>query len=1225
MTYSCTKWIGLSFVATLCACLASPNGLGAVKEAARDKRGHMPSPINLTASDGTGLEMVSLRASAVIEGPLAFTELHLKFKNDQDRTREGRFEINLPPSAAISRFAMKIRGQWQEAEVVERAAARRTYESFLHQRRDPALLEKKAGNQFRARVFPILAEEEKEIIVSYSEELLAQPYRLHIRGLPRVRSFHVDTRVLEHDDEGRMRTNVRYRKKSFSRRNHIPTADYVVEQADKLDLTAPFGLRNQSLAVARVAPRLEHGLAKFSEMTVLFDTSASVAPGFEGQVENLMHLVKKLVLLNQDFDLRVICFDQSIQTIFQGRASALDAAAMERIRKRRPLGASDLVEVLEQLAQEKAPERILVVSDGMRTAGKTGTPELREAAAALTERGMIRIDAFIPGQIRDDLALKEMVGVGKETGVVVSGGVADAPPDAIAQKLVRATASKIRVKVPGASWVWPAEIHGAQDGEPQLIYADVPIDKPLRVIFTDGADADITVPVRAVSKPLIERAAANAQIRMASHQIKILDDPKEKQEFGEQVVSLSKQYRVLSDFTALLVLETEADYRRFQIDRRALADILIVGEEGIELRHRDWQDTPKENRFLARSQEAEEVRRSSNASPSQLAPSNEQRAEREMAKSASRASILSYLSSANAPASPFGTDSELPPDEENAFGALRGNDVGESFGYGGLTMRGTGRGGGGVGESPVGQGEMAQRHSTEGTMAGRRTRQGQLRRRRVRPPVVRSSPAIVKGSMSRSVIQRVARRRRNEVRRCYEQGLQSQPDLEGRVTMRILINPSGAVQTAAVASSTLGNIEVEQCIARTMRRWTFPQPQDGGIIVVTWPYRFERGPEARAVAPRGRPPGRAESQIAQAASETEAQPTTERESNNRTADSRELPPLFSSDNRQGSMRRVRARLQEEKPYTGHMASVMADLKKGNIRRAREEAFRWRAEAPGDILALVAVGEVFEAKGNRVQAARAYGSIIDLFPSRADMRRMAGQRLERVGEPGLSLAVDTYAKAVEERADHPSSHRLYAYALLKANQHAEAFDAILKGVTTRYPEGRFRGVKELLKQDAGIILAAWKASSSSDVKKVMGRAARAGIRPAKKPSCRFILHWETDANDVDLHIYDGFGNVANYQDKELPTGGRLFADVTNGYGPEGFVIPHGAIGFPYAFQARYYSQGPMGYGMGALQIVEHDGAGNVGFWVTPFVIMTQQEFVGLGLLEKSLLNPQGDTG
>src|ERR1700749_4907054 len=78
-----------------------------------------PEPMSLTASDGAGLELVSLSADAAIEDPLAFTELHLAFRNPENRVREGRFRITLPPGATVSRFAMRIGGRWQEGEVVE--------------------------------------------------------------------------------------------------------------------------------------------------------------------------------------------------------------------------------------------------------------------------------------------------------------------------------------------------------------------------------------------------------------------------------------------------------------------------------------------------------------------------------------------------------------------------------------------------------------------------------------------------------------------------------------------------------------------------------------------------------------------------------------------------------------------------------------------------------------------------------------------------------------------------------------------------------------------------------------------------------------------------------------------------------------------------------------------------------------------------------------------------
>ena len=68
-----------------------------------DTRRREDRPVRLTASDGTGLELISYEAKAAVNGPLAFTEVHLIFKNPQARVLEGRFEITLPERAALSR------------------------------------------------------------------------------------------------------------------------------------------------------------------------------------------------------------------------------------------------------------------------------------------------------------------------------------------------------------------------------------------------------------------------------------------------------------------------------------------------------------------------------------------------------------------------------------------------------------------------------------------------------------------------------------------------------------------------------------------------------------------------------------------------------------------------------------------------------------------------------------------------------------------------------------------------------------------------------------------------------------------------------------------------------------------------------------------------------------------------------------------------------------------
>lgn len=208
---------------------------------------------------------------------------------------------------------------------------------------------------------------------------------------------------------------------------------------------------------------------------------------------------------------------------------------------------------------------------------------------------------------------------------------------------------------------------------------------------------------------------------------------------------------------------------------------------------------------------------------------------KEMAKSAG---ILSYLSSANAPTSPFGRDTALGVDPENALGALMGNQVGENFGYGGLGLRGTGRGGGGTGEGTIGLGNLNTigHGGGGGSGSGYGRGAGGLGGRRGSAPRIRSGAAMVKGSLSKEVIRRIVHRHINEVKFCYERQLAQRPDLNGRVSVKFIISGTGAVQMAAVASSTLGDPGVENCIAQAVRRWTFPQPEGGGIVIVTYPF-----------------------------------------------------------------------------------------------------------------------------------------------------------------------------------------------------------------------------------------------------------------------------------------------------------------------------------------------------------------------------------------------------
>jgi tetratricopeptide (TPR) repeat protein len=160
--------------------------------------------------------------------------------------------------------------------------------------------------------------------------------------------------------------------------------------------------------------------------------------------------------------------------------------------------------------------------------------------------------------------------------------------------------------------------------------------------------------------------------------------------------------------------------------------------------------------------------------------------------------------------------------------------------------------------------------------------------------------------------------------------------------------------------------------------------------------------------------------------------------------------------------------------TGDMATIKKLIDKRDVDGALAKARDWHVREPGNVLALIALGDALEAKGSLVTASRVYGSIIDLFPGRADMRRFAGERLARLSQ--LDLMIDTYKRAVADRPDHLTGHRLLAYAYERAGKHEDAFKTILSAMDQQYRSDSYRGAERVLAEDAGMLGAAYAAAS-----------------------------------------------------------------------------------------------------------------------------------------------------
>ncbi len=179
----------------------------------------------------------------------------------------------------------------------------------------------------------------------------------------------------------------------------------------------------------------------------------------------------------------------------------------------------------------------------------------------------------------------------------------------------------------------------------------------------------------------------------------------------------------------------------------------------------------------------------------------------------------------------------LGGDLHGAVGNIVGSRVGDSGGFGGLGLKGTGTGGGGMGNT-IGIGGIGT-HGRGGGITGYGTGVGNLDPKKKADVGITDSDSTIVGSLDKELIRRVIKANLGQIRYCYESELQAKPNLAGKVLVRFIINPTGDVAQAQVAEgSSLNEPRLSECIRTRVRSWKFPSPKGGGNVVVTYPFVF---------------------------------------------------------------------------------------------------------------------------------------------------------------------------------------------------------------------------------------------------------------------------------------------------------------------------------------------------------------------------------------------------
>jgi hypothetical protein len=250
-----------------------------------------------------------------------------------------------------------------------------------------------------------------------------------------------------------------------------------------------------------------------------------------------------------------------------------------------------------------------------------------------------------------------------------------------------------------------------------------------------------------------------------------------------------------------------------------------------------------------------------------------------------------------------------------------------------------------------------------------------------------------------------------------------------------------------------------------------------------------------------------------------------------------------------------------------------------------------------------------SRGEIRSAERVVGTLFDRAPDRADIRRLAGARLEAIATPSSRrLALEAYRGAIEAQPEEPLDYHLLAWAMLRAGDPRGALAMLEEGlrVASRRSDASASADADLLRDDAGLIGQACVRASVLSRSQVETRLAPLRVVLPTTPSTRLVITWEGRGAPLPLTLRDANGVVL----EEIP--GRPLVEEpssdprANDVQLAVFRLPSGTPGFELATTSAQV--GARDYLSGKIAIVIHDGAGGLSFVDQP---LTWTEYVDIG--------------
>ncbi|HEY7424476.1 MAG TPA: VIT domain-containing protein [Gemmataceae bacterium] len=540
-----------------------------------------------------------------VRDQIARTEIEESFVNHTDGVLEGVFHFPLPPGASVSGFGMWIGDKLVEADIVEKQRAREIYETILQEKRDPGLLEWTGGNIFKARVYPIFAHTEKRIKISYTQVLPFKggSYRYNyalqsdLLQLHPLRELSLDVKVhsaapLKNvtcpTHATRLERTAHSAHIEFTAQEYSPTRDFEVviepdgKQADVVLI--PHRRADYGYFMLQLTPPAagddERDLLADGEplhLIVVADTSASMDAHQRTVQANFVSAL--LSCLTPKDTINLAACDVECDWVFEKAVPATPSnlvTARQFLFGRTSLGWTDLDKAFASALKQCSPNtHVVYVGDGIITTGDADAVAFTKRLRRLYEEsGKVgTFHAVSPGTSYEAGILKTIASLGGGSLRPIGG---EQTPAAVAFELLgeitRPTLRDLKVEFRGlrTARVYPAELPNLSAGAQHILlgrYLPEGRDQVGEVVVTGTRDGK---PVRfSTSVALKDAERGNSFIPRlwARMHLDHLLEKGSSQAIHDEIIALSEEYQIITPYTSLLVLESDADRERFAVKR----------------------------------------------------------------------------------------------------------------------------------------------------------------------------------------------------------------------------------------------------------------------------------------------------------------------------------------------------------------------------------------------------------------------------------------------------------------------------------------------------------------------------------------------------------------------------------------------------------------------------------------------------------------------------------